>query len=207
MQKSGLLTIANHSHSHAHMLDQSAYESEQQWLAAMRQEVKVAEKILQQNTGSAAKIFAYPYGETNTQLQQMITALGYSAVGQQSGAIGNSSDLSVLPRFPLSGAYANMETLADKLLSLPLPIVAIDFSEAAAVNEAPLLSLQLEEGFDGKVQCYLGSGEKIATEQKDHSISVFYSQNVAPGRHRYNCTAPSTQPGRFYWYSHQWLQQ
>ena len=30
-------------------------------------------------------------------------------------------------------------------------------------------------------------------------------QAIGTGRSRYNCTAPSTQPGRYYWFSQPWI--
>lgn len=32
-------------------------------------------------------------------------------------------------------------------------------------------------------------------------------QNLAVGRNRYNCTAPSEQAGRYYWYSHNFFRR
>ncbi len=41
----------------------------------------------------------------------------------------------------------------------------------------------------------------------DHpaQFSVKPNFDLRPGRSRTNCTLPSSQPGRFHWYSHNWF--
>jgi peptidoglycan/xylan/chitin deacetylase (PgdA/CDA1 family) len=207
MEKTGLLTVGNHSHRHQHMTDQSSFGSYQQWLNAMREEVTVAEKILDEKLVSFKKIFAYPYGESNERLEYVVEQLEYVGVGQQSGAIGNSTALTNFPRFALSGRYADIEKLADKLLSLAMPLREQYFEASNHDQQGPKLTLELEEGFNKQVQCYLGTGEPIVTQQENGRVIVSTSKKIQSGRNRYNCTAASDLPGRFYWYSYQWVQE
>ena len=210
---SGLLTLGNHSHSHAHMSTRLNSENNQQWRRRITEEITQAAQIIEQHTGEKTTLLAYPYGEYNSEIQAISTTLGYSALGQQSGAIGNNSDLSALPRFPLSGVYANIDTIDQKLLSLPFPLAkaTLQFADdkqtdTADSSNAPLLTLTLSEVLPTAVRCFMGSGEHLLTQRNSTVISVQTTVLLPPGRHRYNCTAQSNQPGRFYWYSQQWLQ-
>ncbi len=207
MEKTGLLTVGNHSHTHRHMTDRSGFNSYQQWLKVMREEVVIAENILREKLSSVKKIFAYPYGESNERLQYVIEQLGYVGIGQQSGAIGNTTDLTNFPRFPLSGRYADLEKLEDKLLSLAMPLRAQNVEASNNDEQGPILTLMLEDGFDKQVQCYLGTGEAIDTQQNKRQVIASYPHKIQAGRNRYNCTAASDLAGRFYWYSYQWIQQ
>jgi hypothetical protein len=140
-------------------------------------------------------------------------------VGQQSGAIGNNSDLSALPRFPLSGIYANRNTIDQKLLSLPFPLQQATLlfepagtggsntpDSAGGNSPAPVLELTLSETLAAPIQCFMGSGEHLLTQNHSAVITVQTKSLLPAGRHRYNCTAASKQAGRYYWYSQQWLQ-
>ncbi len=215
LQNTGLLHIGNHSHSHLHMTADGATKDIGLWQEQMRKEVISAEQIIEKNLGVRPRIFAYPYGEFDQQLQKIVENLGYSAVGQHSGAVGNNSELGALPRFPLSGVYADIRFLADKLLSVPFPLLKDKIEhyrsslvpiKKAPINKAPLLTLILSEPIKSRVQCFLGNGQPIDTVQTEERISAQSQTELIPGRNRYNCTAISPHNGRFYWYSRQWIQ-
>lgn len=217
MQASGLMTVANHSHNHLHMINHRDYDSKKQWADTMRGEIQEAQTVLEDKLNVTTNLFAYPYGEYNEELQTIVEKMGYVALGQQSGAVGPNSDLTALPRFPLSGIYANMKSFGDKMLSLPFPIKTLEITGNPIYPKSrfsfrklqpPELSITLTPGAEkiaSGTQCYSGTGKKIPTIQNKLTISAQGHQPLAPGRNRYNCTAPSNQSGRFYWFSNQWL--
>lgn len=217
MQGSGLMTVANHSHNHLHMINYKDYDSKRQWAATMKEEITAAQTVLKDKLNVTTGLFAYPYGEYNQDLQKIVAELGYVALGQQSGAIGPESDLTALPRFPLSGIYASLKTFGDKMLSLPFPIQELELTDNPIYPKSrfsffklkpPELTLTLKPGAENiaaKIQCYSGGGKKIPTSVEGTIIQAQGDQELEPGRNRYNCTTPSSQPGRFYWFSNQWL--
>lgn len=211
MKKSGLVILANHSKSHAHMANINDYPNEQAWRDFVNNEIDEAQAFLEKHFGKTAKIFAYPYGEYNTKLQQILEKKGYIAFGQQSGAVGIHSDFLGLPRFPLSGTYANLKTLPDKMRSLAFPVVASYSSDnpikTGSDNNPPVLTLQLKNRIDSRVNCFLATGSPITVEQTSDTITITHKAPLNAGRQRYNCTAQSGIPGRYYWYSHQWLME
>lgn len=209
IHKSGLLTIGNHSHHHAHLLELARDKSKEDWRKEVINHIVVTQEIIDDKFGSHEKIFAYPYGEYNEELKSIIKDLGYVAFGQQSGAIGKDSDFYALPRFSLSGNYADINLMADKLLSFPFPA---SFSLSAdnpiaykSKNNPPILTLKLTEPIADRVRCYLGSGREINITKKGNTIKVVSDEAFAKGRSRYNCTAASSEKGRFFWFSHQWV--
>ncbi len=209
MLETGLLTIGNHGHQHLHMLDKSAFDNQQDWEQSIRKDILGAQKIIESHLGEAPRLFAYPYGEANIELEQLLEKLGYVSFGQQSGAIGNGSNLNLLPRFPLSGVYANSETLVSKLNSLAFPIQESVISnhpiKKASNDNPPSLELLLGEDFNASVQCYTGDGKKMLVKQQGARIFAKNDSPLSAGRARYNCTAQSKYPGRFYWFSYQWV--
>lgn len=210
IQKTGLLSVGNHSHSHMHMSTPTLPDDFSIWRTKMREEILQAEAIIKKEMGVNERIFAYPYGEFDQHLQLIVEESGYTAVGQQSGPIGNNSHLRALPRFPLSGAYAEIENLADKLLSIPFPFQKETLTLCPPQNKAgyktPLLTLNLAKPLSSGAQCFLGNGTPIITTQTKERITAQSQFELTPGRNRYNCTASSPYPERFYWYSWQWVQ-
>ena len=59
--------------------------------------------------------FANAPGEFDDDLRELIGELGWAAFGQQSGPMGESSDLTLLPRFPMAGFFAAMETFPEMI--------------------------------------------------------------------------------------------
>jgi len=209
MFDSGLLTVGNHGHRHLHMLDKRPYKNQQQWEQLIREDILQAQKNIDGHLGEQPKLFAYPYGESNEELELLVANIGYVSFGQQSGAIGNNSNVNLLPRFPLSGQFANRDKLADKLNSLPFPIQEVRMSKhpikKSSNENPPSLELTFEKDFNSPVQCYLGNGTKVTVEQQGNKIIVKSPNALGAGRSRYNCTAGSKYSGRYYWFSYQWL--
>lgn len=210
MTRSGLMTPANHSHRHLHMVSRELMSNQEMWQDLVVNEVERAQELIVTELGSTELLFAYPYGEFNTQLTRLISRLGYIGLGQHSGAIGYESDFAALPRFPVSGQHANLESLEVKLLSLPFPAKSVQFTENPVAVESPanppLLTFELtDEARVGQVACFNGEGKPLPLEFRGKKVLVQQREKLSTARHRYTCTSSSQQPGRFYWMSHQWL--
>jgi biofilm PGA synthesis lipoprotein PgaB len=162
--------------------------------------------------GDGTRLFAYPYGEYDPDLAALVRSLGYVPFGQQSGAVGPLSDPAALPRFPVAEAYGAADDFAQKAASLPLPVRAADpESPLVTASNPPRLVLELVPGdahLDG-LACFASGQGPIPVTWVDRAAgraAVRAPRALAPGRSRYNCTAPSrSMSGRYYWYSHPWL--
>jgi len=209
-------TIANHGQFHNHLQRRAEGESDQAWRSRTKAELLEAQGRIEKEIGSAPGLFAYPYGEADEDLRELITELGWVAFGQNSGPMGESSDLTMLPRFPMAGPFAAMETFPDKVGSLPLPVLEVRpvdsllTLEGAGKGHGPPLRLTLGPGDyrSGQLAAFASGQGSADLEWIDSEAGVLEvrAQHALPtGRSRYNITAPATDGRRYYWYSHTWI--
>jgi peptidoglycan/xylan/chitin deacetylase (PgdA/CDA1 family) len=209
-------TVANHGLYHRHLQRRRDGESDRQWRDRTRAELLAAQGRIEEEIGTAPPLFAYPFGEYDEDLRELIGELGWAGFGQQSGPIGPESDRALLPRFPMAGPFAAMDVFPDKVASLPLPVVDSRPRQPqvplAATGEGPRPRLQLTLG-EGAWQRHLlaafaggqGAADLTWIDEEAGIIEVQARQALAPGRSRYNITAPATDGRRYYWYSHTWI--
>lgn len=208
-------TIANHTHSHTHLVRRLPQENERQWLTRVEKEILGAQSILASQLGQQHKLLAYPYGEYDDRIAERVAARGFIGFGQQSGAVRPGYNLSALPRFPMNNHFGAMTQFPTKLSSLPLRLQAITPERMILTPDRPLpsqisLLFDPEEGNHRQLRCYLSyTGDaKLEIAVSESGIEVKLSEIPTPpvGRSRINCTMPSqAYPGRFRWYSWFWM--
>lgn len=200
----------NHGVTHDYLVRRRDGESEDAWRTRMRWEIDTAQQRLREELGVDAHLFAYPYGEFDEALADIVAAAGYVALGQQSGPIGRHADRRALPRFPMAEAYAPLEQFASKANSLALPVMkAMPWNPIVGEGNPPRLRLQLAKSVPRvkEMTCYVTGQEQARVTWLDAQMQRLEVVAQAPlqrGRSRYNCTVPGPD-GRFYWYSHPWL--
>lgn len=211
------VTIANHSTAHNHLLRLKESESRTQWRKRITAEILDAEKRIKEKTGQSHKMLAYPYGEYDNQVKALVKELGFVAFGQQSGPLFESHDLQSLPRFPFGGSYGDMKDFATKVNTRPLPVKTIEFFKDIKLEQPfqdlvlppaqrPVLVLGLDdENLLPVINCFASGQGAIAVELRAEQLIVQANKPLPPGRTRYNCTAPTGESGKFYWFSQQWL--
>jgi peptidoglycan/xylan/chitin deacetylase (PgdA/CDA1 family) len=204
MSKENVL-FANHTLDHLHLLDRNTDESKSRWLARITQNIKDAEEILREKLGYSLKWLAYPFGEYNKDVSSMLANMGYIGFGQQSGAVGQNSDMQALPRFPAAGKYANLTTLKTKIHSLAMPVKKVIPNEVVVSLGEELSTVEIVTPFDdfraSQVACYF-RGSSMSITPSENGFTVAMQATFKPGRSRMNCTAPSiARSGRYYWYS------
>ena len=197
--------IANHSNSHAHMTWRRDDESETQWLARQERDILAAQQELEEGMGSEQpRFFAYPYGEYNPALAELLIEHEFVAFGQHSGPWGTLSPLAQVPRFPASAQYANLKTLATKIASLPLPVRSVEPKNMVLGHEQNSVEIRfaaiIEDFRAAQMNCFY-QGQQFQPEWQDEK-AYFTVEGIPVGRSRVNCTVPSlSESGRFYWYS------
>ena len=211
MEQSGA-RIANHAAEHTHLLRRLPEEQQQQWRQRVRANIEQAQQRLRAELDAPLDYFAYPYGEFDSELENLLKDMGMVAFGQQSGPIGLYTGLQQLPRFPMAASYANMSSFAEKLRTRPLPVLQVLTPESrvlAAKAPAPTLQLLLKPSSYNREQlrCYVAGQQPAQLNWDGDTLSIQAHQPLGSGRSKYNCTAPSTeQSGVYYWYSHLWIQ-
>lgn len=206
------VVFENHGHAHIHQIRRLPGESTAAWRDRISNDIRTAQQRITREIGDAPRLFAHPYGEYNAEVIQIIKAIGLTGFGQQSGPLWPDANNGALPRFPMNTRYAAMPGFRTKVNSLALPVVA-------AVPEDPLVPLRqwrpeltvtLAPGSYSRsaLQCFVGGSNDVQlTWSNDHpaQFSVKPNFDLRPGRNRTNCTLPSSLPGRFHWYSHNWF--
>lgn len=196
-------TLANHTVSHPYLLEQLPGEDEATWLRRIEGEIVEAEAEILRQTGQSHKLFGWTYGEYDTSLQNLVRQLGFTGIGQHSGAINASSDFSALPRFPFSGIYVSMNTFPTKVNSLAFNVQLLPPYDPVTDSQHPeaILDFDGEYRFDA-LNCFNNDQPmRVATEDmEERQYRVVPAGDNRSRRFRYICTAPG-RDGRFYWYS------
>jgi len=205
--------IGNHSMTHPHMIRYQTDETDQQWHGRIVNEIEQAQELLDKNKLEPVKILAYPYGEYNPKLKLLLQKMDYYALGQHSGAIGNSSDMQALPRYPMGSGFDDLDNFAIKVRTKPLPIKVISPVNGIVSKDSdtPELIIELQPGnYNEKLlTCYASGQGRIQQEwidRKKYLYRIVAYKNIEPGRTKYNCTAPSkTEKSVYYWFSFLWM--
>jgi peptidoglycan/xylan/chitin deacetylase (PgdA/CDA1 family) len=204
--------FANHSHTHTPLFVRNEGESEADWQARINADIGQAQTRLVDELGAAAltdpPLLAYPYGEYDLDVLALIENAGYVGFGQQSGAIGPTSNLLALPRYPMNERYAALDGFAVKASSKALPVRAKTPANPVRDTAQPprwVVTLT-EEGLPGtSPTCFYGN-ERLHPEWliPGQQFAVQGEADLPIGRSRYNCTAPDGEGG-FYWLSQMWI--
>ncbi|MCC5809317.1 MAG: polysaccharide deacetylase family protein [Ectothiorhodospiraceae bacterium] len=212
MQEHGA-TFANHSATHDYLVRRRDGESEQDYRRRLEADISKAQQRLEEELDAdrIPMLFAYPYGEYNRIVAEVAEELGYAGVGQHSGAIGPYTDLRAVPRFPMAEAYAEISEFRQKAGARGLPVEELTpWDPVIGEENPPRMRIRLGESEArlGQLSCFVSRQGQVEVDWEDREAGVFSVKppaSLGVGRTRYNCTAPSPESGRFYWFSQQWI--
>jgi peptidoglycan/xylan/chitin deacetylase (PgdA/CDA1 family) len=206
------VTFENHGQGHIHTIRKPGDESDDEWRQRVLLDISIAQQRITEEIGIEPGLFAHPYGEYNAAVLAIIGRMGLTGFGQQSGPAWPGADFGALPRFPMAAHYADMDSFKLKINTLPLPVVSAEPAEplVALQQKRPALRVTLSAAVEPRsaLQCYIGGSNDVDiawTEDRADQFTVTPNFDLRPGRHRTNCTLPSAQKGRYYWYSHNWF--
>ncbi|RDD63352.1 chitin deacetylase [Ferruginivarius sediminum] len=199
LQRSELVTIGNHTHSHAHMADNSAESN--------REEVRASQQRFREELGRAPALFAYPYGEYSTEVRDIVKAAGFAAAfGQHSGAIAGTGDRFTLPRFALNEHYGGMERFRLAVNALPLPVADVTPRENVLGPDGnpPLYGFTVLDAVDSVdgLNCFASGQGRVEAKTIGKRVEVRLKEPLPNGRARVNCTMPGPD-GRWRWFGRQ----
>ena len=211
MQSQGA-SFANHTKSHIHLQRYLNGEMEAEWETRIREEIEGAEQDLIGQLAENHKLLAYPYGEYNLRVLQIIDDLGYTAFGQQSGPASRHGDFALLPRFPMGGPYGSIEQFPTKVSSRPMPLVETARLEPFTDQARPVLNLSLygDRLRLHQLACFAPGGAAAITRDGSQ-FTIRGPETLPAGRSRYNCTMPVRvtpgSPQTYHWFSQLWLKK
>lgn len=223
------VTFGAHSHSHDYLVRRREGESAGLWRERVMEDIALSCQRIEDELESACTLFAYPYGEYDLELREVVAGMDLIGFGQHSGPVGPLTDWLAAPRFPASGVYADLDDLATKLYSLPLPVRAASPPDPilGTGNARPVLRLEIAPA-DYRADALaafasgLGAAEvrwirRPKDDQESAIVEIIATADLPTGRSRYNVTAPQSReasaglipnvPGgvRYYWWSHLWV--
>lgn len=198
------VTVANHSADHGH-LARKPDESESDWQARVTSSLDSAQETLNRELDAPAPMFAYPYGEFDEALERKVAERGWYGFGQQSGAIGQKTEKTRLPRFPMANAYGQLGSLENKLRSKAFPIDTGKLPDGVISENPPTLVFPIVDPIDAdRLTCFASGQGRIDFDVIDGNVQVQAPEAFNSRRFRYNCTHPAGD-GSYYWLSQQWL--
>lgn len=201
--------FGNHTASHPHMAQSEEGETEARWRERLTADVRKGQQRLDEELGKTPLVLAYPYGEYNTQVADLVSGLGYVGLGQHSGAAGRYSDLKALPRFPVSEAYGEINAFKTKANSRALPVVKMTPWEPQTHDRRPVLEIELapSDALLDELSCFVSGQGRVAIEWvvPGKRFKVRADKDLPLGRHKYNITVPDKSRRNYYWFSRQWV--
>ncbi len=190
-------TLANYTAKDGHLIERLQGETQVDWLKRIASDIQTAEQRIQEETEQNHKLLAWPFGETTTELEQLILDAGYLGFGQQPGAIDQLSDKTLLPRFLMAAGYGSMKTFPLKIQSLPLQVTSMTPDSSLVPKDGNMgklrISLKPGEWAADQVICY-AQGSILKLEWLDKEKTVFETELPQPlplGHSDINCTVPA----------------
>ena len=193
------VTIGAHSHSHYHMADLSIEE--------VRDEIEISNNIFLKELGSIPPLFAFPYGEANEQIINLLKEYKFKvAFGQHSGVINETSNLYYLPRFSLNERYAEIDRVKFAANAKGLGIYDFIPTDPTISENPPYIGFSLlDEKLVPSIDCFVfdskGQVEKELFKFNER-IEIRLKRKLTEGRSRVNCTAKGSD-NQWRWFGHQ----
>jgi peptidoglycan/xylan/chitin deacetylase (PgdA/CDA1 family) len=197
------IEIGNHSHSHAYFLNLD----EQQRSAAFKKDVLICQQEIHHNLGFYPEVFAYPYGEYNPKMAEIVRELGFKGAAAQNSGVMHAGYRFSTPRFPMAGPYVHLGGFVEKANMKALRVVR-KRPESSLIYEKmpPTLTISVAEGLAdvSRASCFMSGNPQVTVDGND--ITIRSSASLTGRRTLCTVTAPSKTNGSWYWYSHLWVQ-
>ena len=205
INKSNLVTIGNHSHSHEYLIDWSDVE--------IINDLTKSIKIFKKELGYSPEVFSYPFGEYSSNLKKIVSNLNFKfAFGQHSGVIDPTKDFLELPRFPINEKYGEIERFKSILKTLPFPYKSISPENRYLMENEnpPEVKIKFFENLINikNVNCYSNEGNSWKKSNikivNDIELIIILKEKFKSERGRINCSLWE-EGGRWRWLGIQYV--
>ena len=193
--------IGSQTRSHPHMHKIS--------IANSKDELKISNERFLEEIGQRPKLFAYPYGEYNLNVIELVKQAGFDAAfGQNSGIAHGYNGFFELPRFAMNEQYGTIDRLQLAIDGLPLKVDQI-VPEDVVLNEnnnPPNYGFTLAPDIanDRQLRCFNNTYGKLEVNMLGPRAEIRLPGPLAQGRARINCTMPGSD-GRWRWFGRQFM--
>lgn len=194
-------TIANHGASHRPLWRLSPEDA--------RADIAKGAERLGTELGIAPTLFAYPYGEFDRAVEDIVRTMGYEAAfGQQSGLIYPGADFFALSRFALDEAYGAPDRFALIVDTLPLPVKDVTPADSVLrTGNPPAFGFTVDPslGDIDRLACFASHLGRVEHEVLGGDrVEIRFDRPFPQGRTRINCTLPGPD-GRWRWFGAQYV--
>lgn len=193
--------IGSQTRSHPHMHDIS--------LSDAKEELEFSNNRFLEEIGQRPKLFAYPYGEYNLGVVELVKQAGFDAAfGQNSGIAHGYNGFFELPRFAMNEQYGSLDRLQLAIDGLPLKVDQI-VPEDVVLNDnnnPPNYGFTLAPDIanDRQLRCFNSTYGKLEVNILGPRAEIRLPGPLGQGRARINCTMPGGD-GRWRWFGRQFL--
>ena len=199
--KSEGVNIGSHSHTHEHLADYSFDE--------LINEIEISNKIFLKELGEIPNLFAYPYGEANKEMFELLNSYKFKvAFGQHSGVINETSNLYFLPRFSLNERYGKTDRVIFAANTKGLGVYDFVPPDPQIKENPPFIGFSLlDQKLSQKINCFIfDSNGKAESElfKFNERIEIRINRKLEKGRVRLNCTTKDDN-GNWRWFGHQFI--
>ena len=185
------------THPHMHRLSTEAN----------REELQVSNERFLAELGIRPTLFAYPYGEYNLEVIDLVkTAEFTAAFGQNSGVAHGYDGFFELPRFAMNEQYGSRERLELAINGLPLKVSEIVPADVVLDANPPLYGFTLAPDMDQERQlrCFNSKYGKLDVAIIGRRAEIRMPGPLVGKRARVNCTMPGPN-NRWRWFGRQFL--
>lgn len=202
------IDIGNHSHRHLHFVNVDQAERKK----LFREDLLTAAALFEKHLGEAPGIYAYPYGEWTSDMEQVLKEEGFQgAAVQKSGVFCEITPVYAIPRFPMGGPFATLNGFKNKLSMKALRISEINPGTPFFAQNPPELEIAVipYEISLSQAQFFVDGKKTKITEtipgDQNPSLVLRAEQKLTDRRTLYTITAPSTDGKNWHWFSHLWI--
>ena len=193
------VSIGAHSHSHYHMSSLSIDE--------VKSEIEISNNIFLKELGAIPSLFAFPYGETNEEVMNLLKEYKFKvAFGQHSGVINETSNFYYLPRFSLNERYGEIDRVKFAANAKGLGVYDFIPKDPTIKQNPPYIGFSLlDEKLVPSLDCFVFDSKGQVDKELfkfNERIEIRLKRKLTKGRSRINCTAKG-KDGFWRWYGHQ----
>lgn len=158
--------IGVHSFGHKHMTRMTATQ--------MKEDTKKAITLIKKHLGKKPSSYAYPYGEYNDELLEVVKSFDFDLImNQNQGAFSHKSPLDDLDRIALTGKVSIKNKLSIKHLPAKWLDVKVDRKSKTLIS----ISLEIDPKIKA-VQCYVSGGTWQKLKPKNGKITKIFNQKL-----------------------------
>ena len=199
--KSEGVVIGAHSHSHNHFPKMT--------LEQLKDEIETSNRVFLKELGEIPTLFAYPYGETDEKIMELLEHYKFKvAFGQHSGVINETSNMYYLPRFSLNEKYGDIERVKFAANAKGLGVYDFIPSNPNITDNPPYIGFSLlDEKLSKNINCFIfDSKGQVENDlfKFNERIEIRLLRKLNKNRSRLNCTVKD-QKKNWRWFGHQFF--